>query len=403
MELNELKEKLNDSLEALSKIKDKNNRSRLLVSIEEGFLYFTKQSEYKDKFSSEEESFFQDLINANLSLPKSSRIEWGYGLNENWSFTGKLSKPVFEYFPKSILESKEVKQIFSYKEGMTLSPNDMDLNKVLEPFIGDDDLRPMMQGISFDEYGATATNAHILIHLGGKTPEQGVFFPLNAKNKSNRNIEGRYPNYSALIQSDYELITTIDTQELYNAINVFIKASLINNTTKQIFIKVEGLKDFNDSPFEAGFNAEYLKDTLTTWLMMGYKSLSIYNQDKNVNRQFLFVPNGIKLYERYAVQKQLLDGVFSIIMPVMKSYNLQNKASIEIKDSNTINLLTIDSKPFVMTAGEKAKEKKVSNKTKSDTQALIDDLMELMDFSDADEKKKLLEVIKDLKELQSFE
>jgi hypothetical protein len=285
---------------------------------------------------------------------------------------------------------------------MSLSPNDSKLNDVLNPFLGDDDLRPAMQGINFDEYGATATNAHILMHLGGKSTEQGTFYPLNSKATISA-IGARYPKYVALIQSDYELIATIDTELLYKAMNLLIKSSVLNNVTKQVFIKVDGLEDYLDNPFQAGFNAELIKDTLSSWLMMGFKSLSIYNQDKNVNRQFLFVPNGINLYERYAVQKQLLDGVFSIIMPLMKSFEGQDKSIIQIKDENTLNLISLDSKPFVMTAGEKDKEKKVSNKTKSDTQTLIDDLMELIEFSDADEKKKLLEVINDLKELESFE
>lgn len=399
-DLKELKQRLEEALRELSKVKTNDTREQVSDSVLDGIGLLIKESKDKEELTSEQESFFKDLIVANLILPKKNRLEWGFGFDDDWTFLSKLSKPLFDYFPKNVIENKKIGKIFSYKEGMSLSPNDADLNKVMTPFVSDDDLRPAMTGISFDSNGATATNAHILLHLGGKSTEQGIFFPLSKSKGKNRETGGNYPNYSALIQSDYELITTIDTQLLYDAINSFIKSSLLNTQTYQLFINVNGLQDYLDKEFSAGFNAEFLIDTLSSWLMMGVKSLSVYNQDKNTNRQFLFVPNGIILYERYAVQKQLLEGVFSIIMPVMKSYDYQDKAVIEIINENTLNLKYLNSKPFVMEAG---KSPVASSKAKNNTQTLIDDLTELMEFSDSNEKKKLKELINDLKELQSFE
>jgi hypothetical protein len=210
----------------------------------------------------------------------------------------------------------------------------------------------------------------------------------------------RYPNYTPLIQSDYDYITTIDTQILFNAVNIFLKSSLLNNQTNQLFIKVDGLKDFLDNDFVAGFNAEFLKNTLSSWLMMGQKSLSIYNQDKNVNRQFLFVPSGITLYEKFAVQKQLLESAFTILMPVMKSFDGQDKSFVHIKETGNISLTYLDSKPFIIDE-HKSSIEPIKNKT--NTQNLIDDLAELLEFSNTNEKNKIKELIEDLKQLQSFE
>ena len=408
-DVNEIKERLDDLLLELSK----NKKSKYLKEevsnvILDGIGLLVRESKGKDNLTSEQENLFVELVDANLMLPQSNRIEWGFGFDDDWTFFSKLSKPIFDYFPKKTLENKNIMKTFSYQEGMSLSPKDVDLYKVMNPFISDDDLRPAMMGINFDEYGATATNAHILMHLGGKSTEEGVFLPLIKSEVANsynnginqRKVDAKYPNYSALIQSDYELITTIDTQLLYNAINLFLKSSFLNKQTHQLFIKVDGLQDYLDRDFNVGFNAELLKETLSSWLMLGIKSLSVYNEYKNVNRQFLFVPNGITLYQKYAVQKQLLEGVFSIIMPVLMAYEGQDKAFIDIKSANTLNLRYLNSKPFVMESNQK---NTAPVKPTSNTQNLIDDLTELMEFSDSDEKGKLKELINDLKELQSFE
>jgi hypothetical protein len=399
-EIKELKQKLENSLKELSKVKTKDKRNQVSDLILDGIGLLVIESKDKDKISPEQENFFKDLIDANLILPKSNRIEWGYGFDNDWSFISKLSKPIIEYFPKNITENKKISKIFSFKEGMSLNPNDVELNKVMSPFLGDDALRPAMMGINFDENGATATNAHILLHIGGKSTKEGVFYPIDNLKVKDREVGAKYPNYIPIIQSDYELITTIDTQLLFDAVNTFLKSSLLNPQTNQLFIKVDGLKDYLDKDFYAGFNAEYLKDTLSSWLMMGVESLSVYNQDKNINRQFLFVPNGITIYEKYAIQKQLLEGVFSIIMPVISNYDYQEKAFIHIQDKNNFTLTYLNSKPFVIKTGKSSVD---SVKVKRNTQSIINDLMELIEFETPLEKKKTMNIIEDLRELMEFE
>ena len=48
-------------------------------------------------------------------------------------------------------------------------PADKNLLNIMKPFIGTDDLRPIMSSINFDKNGAISTDTHRLMFLKGKS------------------------------------------------------------------------------------------------------------------------------------------------------------------------------------------------------------------------------------------
>jgi hypothetical protein len=103
------------------------------------------------------------------------------------------------------------------------NPTDKNLWNILKNIVGKDDLRPLMTGINLDDSGATATNAHLLIHLPGNTDKKGIY------DIYGREIEGNYPQYKAVIpRYKNEDLINVNVAELYNLSKIY-KKSIINN------------------------------------------------------------------------------------------------------------------------------------------------------------------------------
>ena len=184
----------------------------------------------------------------------------------------------------------------------------------------DDDLRPVMNGIYFDitedKVTMVATDAHRLVRYintgvaSGKVAnfilpkkpasllknvigkEEGdvkvVFGEKNARFEFGnviivcRQIEGRFPNYNAVIPQNNQNIVTIDRQTLINACKRV--AVFANNTTamlrlalseNQIKISAQDIDfstsaeetiscDYNGAPMAIGFKAPFLIDLLSS-------------------------------------------------------------------------------------------------------------------------------------------
>jgi len=169
------------------------------------------------------------------------------------------------------------------KVAFTNSPYDKGLYSIVAPFLGKDDLRPIMSGINFDENGITVTNAHVLITLPYPSKEfEGVYEADLSKRASSDQItiEGNYPNYSAIIpKKEVTKPFFIDVYKLLQYTNVALKFA--NKYTFAVNYKIE------DEII--GFNGRFLVENLKTLLKLGHDKA--YAHFIAPNKAVLLSPN----------------------------------------------------------------------------------------------------------------
>lgn len=120
------------------------------------------------------------------------------------------------------------------------------------------------QEYSFLLFSKAAKIVHSLTHrLEGKVQvfitEREVAFRTETDYFRTRLIEGRYPNYNAVIPADSDKTATLDRDELLAAIrrvSVFGDFDLSTHAEETVFCGYQGEK------LRIGFNAAYLKQTL---------------------------------------------------------------------------------------------------------------------------------------------
>ena len=178
------------------------------------------------------------------------------------------------------------KKLGAYKKiSFASDPYDKNLQKFLEPFASDDDLRPNMTGMYFDDTGITCTDAHKLIVLPYPNPEnKGIYctFKRCSKlvsgdfkiDKSGKLIEklgketrdAKYPKYEAVIpirDAKKQNHDKINLRKLLTYINV--AENFANVTTHQINFKYKGGL--------IGFNSTFLKTICEAMLYLGYEDV----------------------------------------------------------------------------------------------------------------------------------
>ncbi len=224
---------------------------------------------------------------------------------------------------------------------------------------GNDELRPVMSGVfcQFGKEGLTfvATDAHKLVRYRRtdvKSSNEGAFIipkkPLNllknivssepgklniAFTENNaffefgnftltcRLIDGRYPNYEAVIPSDNPNQLTIERQRLLNSVR---RVSIFSNkTTHQVRLKISGSElqisaedldfaneanerlgcDYSGEDMEIGFNARFLMDMLS-------------NLDNDLVRLEMSAPNRAGILTPGDSTREGED-ILMLVMPVM--------------------------------------------------------------------------------------
>jgi len=201
------------------------------------------------------------------------------------------------------------------------NPYDKGLYSIVAPYLGKDELRPVMSGINFDENGITATNAHVLITLPYPNKKyEGIYEPDLSKRKDSDQItiDGKYPNYSAVIPfSDDTTHFLIDVYKLLQYTNVALKYA--NKTTYQIAYKIN-----NEA---VGFNGRFMVENLKTLLKLGHEK--VYANYIAPNKAMILSPS-----KDYRVGN---DEII-LVMPVMlkekfygaRDYEWDNKVSREL-------------------------------------------------------------------------
>jgi hypothetical protein len=168
------------------------------------------------------------------------------------------------------------------KVAFTNSPYDKGLYSIVAPFLGKDDLRPIMSGINFDENGITVTDAHKLITLPYPSKEfEGIYEADLSKrvNPEQITISGKYPNYAPIIPESKNTVKyEVDVYKLLQYTNVATKYA--NKTTYAVNYKI-----YDEI---IGFNANYLNQVLTTLLKLGHDK--VYGHFVGYTKAFIFSP-----------------------------------------------------------------------------------------------------------------
>jgi DNA polymerase III sliding clamp (beta) subunit (PCNA family) len=152
------------------------------------------------------------------------------------------------------------------KVAWTNNPYDKGLYSIVAPFLGKDELRPIMTGINFDDNGITVTNAHVLITLPYPNKKFEGTYEADLSKKANPEqitIDGNYPNYSAIIpKQEVTKPFFIDVYKLLQYNNVALKFA--NKYTYAVNYKIEDEI--------VGFNAKFLNENLKTLLKLGHET-----------------------------------------------------------------------------------------------------------------------------------
>jgi hypothetical protein len=362
------------------------------------------------------EELFPLVTSANGQLPTTAKFPIGSVDFGGTDFLRFLPKSYIDYLDPKDIKGIRVKQIL--KPPYPISPINEDLQKVFQSWLGNDfDIRPVMSGINFDEYGATGTDAHKLLHLVGKKEGQwseGTYYTNKTLQKwykdlekevgdigsfdsyaqKSRKIDEKYPNYQAVLDfNNYLKYGSINCQLIADAINIITKNRLTNLVTRQIRLnfKEHSTKDIvNNEGGERSFcaNAFFLLQNFKTWIQLGVDSVDIYLLKDDIayhSKAIVFLPKGTDVG-----WGQIQNHSYSLVMPVMCNYTSPTENTyIDYINENEVDLVVDNSPPYKMESINTSKQTKKFLKMKDD----ISKLKSTLPFILEDKVDKMQQII----------
>lgn len=160
------------------------------------------------------------------------------------------------------------------------SPKDDGLIKLIEPYLSEDDLRPAMTHIFFDNKNKAivGTDAHRLIALPKQNDTfEGLYLP----NSDSKYTENRFPDYTVVISdSKPAIVAKIDIEKLYCYVTAVQNGNYSNTATMQIRF----LCGFGS----IAFNSRFLLEALDTFIRLGYSE--VYMCMYSARKGAIFLP-----------------------------------------------------------------------------------------------------------------
>lgn len=204
-------------------------------------------------------------------------------------FESAFAKKLLEgELPKKAFAKNEKIDVENLPEGeINVQPIDTkvkietDKAKSLKDIVSDDDLRPNMTGVFYDaENGVmVATDSHKLVVMPDKTIKKTeIIHP-----KTGEKIDGRYPDYKAVIPQEQPYHEKINTQKWLNEVSGLAKTGKFVTEAIRAKIKI-GDTDFT-------FNPQMLKDVLDVFARNGVKEIDMSLDMPN--RAMVLKGNGI--------------------------------------------------------------------------------------------------------------
>jgi hypothetical protein len=203
-----------------------------------------------------------------------------------------------------------------------VNPYDANFLKIVDKYLGDDVLRPVMTAIHFDEHGATVTDAHKLLHIAQKNSEFKGNYPtpvsfkidkFTKKEDLEKQIsETKYPNYLAVVPQETNYTFEVDPFKLLQYCKVAMEYS--NKSTKGVSLKFGENKAI-------GFRANFLIEILESMMRM-QKTDKIYAHITSETYAVIFT---------FTKEYSKTDSTYVLVMPfILNDTSFQSKKQTEI-------------------------------------------------------------------------
>jgi len=363
-----------------------------------------------DRENAEENTYILQNI-----LPITTNIFEGFGISSMLLEEPqmKVSKSIWGI----LLENNLIKRSKVKSLDYLINPQNKDLEKIFKNIVGTDDLRPILTGINYEGDFATGTDAHKLLHLEGKRIgnfKDGVYklitkvekdylksgldasltFDKFYQIKDRAEIEGKYPNYVAVVPKYYVHEKTFDLHYLNDVVKTIYQNKLANPTTNQVVF------EFNtkDGIYSIGVNAEFLSDVCESLIMAGENLVNFYFNEPS--KAIVILSKDKKFPTEKNAQDFFTNNTFCIIMPVMIGYGYEKRNQeeylnyyplIKYNDVYDFDITIGDSPSYNLISEDKKTE---SKKSKSD---IYKDLIEGYELAlEIESDKKKIKLFRDI-------
>jgi hypothetical protein len=240
----------------------------------------------------------------------------------------ELNKSLWSILIKGDLIKKSTAKRVDYM----ISPFSTGLDKIFKKIVSDDDLKPNLTGINYENGTATGTDAHKLLHIVADNNSQinyetnGNYYLVSdiekVYNKLQPNetfkeyyervgdIGQKFPNWIKIVPQDYLFYKSFDLGYLNEILLTIYKNKLANSQTNAVAFEF----DTKDGKFHIGFNAELLSNLCESMIMAGERMVNFYFIDP---RRGIVIMNQQIKFPKIAKEDFYMKNNFGLAMPVM--------------------------------------------------------------------------------------
>lgn len=359
------------------------NAPRTLEELKESLEYLQENQVADVLFYSVQESYFNEVISEDpllltaflelqneLNLKRKQTYDYYMMLSEvdvktefQQTFLENLhnsGKTLYDLSPKTAKSINLPKKL-----SISPRPDNANLSKITDKFVGYDDLRPIMMGVYFDleNQNVVCTNAHIMliidekpdvvkptVCLMGKSRKKAVKTIENfgleeseqeklLKSKVNADgcweVEGTFPAYLRVIPADFQNVVKFEAKHLLSYIKAGLK-DYTNHTTERLTLFFRGE---DNAKTYVGFSGTNMKKVIESMLLLGHEKLEICFTSSPRVKAMIVVPEGNSRKVGY----NSIDTDMALIMPV----HIDLGSATEVPDYQpTYNLIQNIITPF---------------------------------------------------------
>ncbi len=241
-----------------------------------------------------------------------------------------------EISSKTKNKKEKIFQLKAYNVGKIdykINPTDEGLENIFKNIISKQTHQARLQGVNFDNNGATGTDAFKLVHIAGKKTgsfENGTYYPFTemeityeSQSKEYKKafsltehfntmgiIEQTYPNWMAVVPKGYDYSIPFNLPTLYDILKSFVVSKMLNEITNAVILEFKT----KDGLYQIGFNAKILMHTIESLMRTGIENVTGYFTAPS--RAVIFVDSNIKVKQN---EKDTFfeKNTFGLVMPIM--------------------------------------------------------------------------------------
>jgi len=199
--------------------------------------------------------------------------------------------------------------------------NDENWLKQISKFTSNDELRPSLTSIKFDNNSVVGTDANILIHIYNETKVEPKQICISNSCKNSQGNKDWYPDWSRIIISSFDRLESceINVNDLLKLAEFCINISIpyIGNSYSRVAIKTKERAIL--------FNSFFIVKAMTTLKLLGKSKCKIYYDAKKRSAGVYFTDVNASLNP--------LNNDFILIMPILQSTE-QEQFAIDCRTDN---------------------------------------------------------------------